>query len=91
MEPEKKIDLTRHPAGELLSPEVIAEIRNVFEYHPWDDSQQRAGMLVRNTLAQAYQMLIQEVPACPTRTRALNLLTDARMLANAAITHKGRY
>ena len=40
--------------------------------------------------AAAMEIMIH-VPPSPSRTRALNHLIDARMLANAAITHKGKY
>lgn len=83
-----KVDLNR-AAG--ATPEVNGEVRNLFEYHPWDKEQQDNGEAVRNALASAYRTLIHYVPPCPTRTRALNMITDARMLANAAITFKGRY
>lgn len=85
-----KIDLTRVPMGPL-SPEVIGEVHNLFEYHAWDEEKIMAGAEVRNILASAYQTILRVVPPCPTRTHALNNLVDARMLANAAITHDGRY
>lgn len=83
-----KVDLNRATGA---TPEVIGEVRNLFEYHPWDKEQGDKGEAVRNALASAYRAIIESVPPCPTRTRALNMLTDARMLANAAITFKGRY
>lgn len=85
---QAKVDLNR---ATDLTPEVIEAIRDVFEYHPWDSAQQDAGAIIRSALAQAYELIVLRVPPCPTRTRALNMLVDARMLANAAITHKGKY
>lgn len=67
------------------------QIVDLFEYHAWDDLQRAAGGGVRATLVEAYETIIKTVPPCPTRTRALNMLVDCRMLANAAITHKGKY
>lgn len=88
MEPQTKIDLSRVSA---LNTDVLAEVRNLFEYHPWDKEQGDKGEAVRNALASAYRAIIESVPPCPTRTRALNMLTDCRMVCNAAITFKGRY
>lgn len=87
-----KIDLNRAvEASPELSPEVMNEINDLFEYHPWNDEQMRHGYEIRTILATAFSVLINHVPPCPQRTRALNMLHDARMLANAAITHKGKF
>lgn len=89
MEAEKpKVNLV---LAEKLTEEVIAEVDNLFEYHPWDEEQKCAGQVVRSVLADAYKQILKWVPPCPTRTRALNKLVDARMDCNAAITHRGRY
>ena len=74
-----------------LTVDVLQAVSDVFEYQAWDAGQIEAGSGVRNALASAYRQIIAAVPPCPTRTRALNMLVDARMLANSAITHKGRY
>lgn len=86
---EKKVDLTR--ATDSADPNVAEAIHDLFEYHAWDEKKIGNGKAVRNALASAYGAIINSVPPCPTRTRALNMLTDARMLANAAITHEGKY
>ena len=85
---EKKVDLNR---AEGVTPEVLTEIHNLFDYKAWNADQHVAGNAVRHTLAAAYEAIVAFVPACPQRTRALNMLVDARMLANSAVTHKGRY
>jgi hypothetical protein len=85
---KKQVDLTRATA---LGPEVVKTVDDLFIYHPWAEEQIARGSAVRSALQDAYEMIIEVVPPCPTRTRALNCLTDARMLANAAITHKGKY
>lgn len=82
------MDLNR--AAEL-TVEVDAAVEDLFEYHPWDAEQQSRGSDVRHALANAVKALIANVPPCPTRTRAINHIVDARMLANAAITFKGKY
>jgi hypothetical protein len=63
----------------------------VFTYIPWNDDQKEAGASVRLTLQTAWEAIITHVPPCATRTRALNDLVDARMKANAAISHNGKY
>ena len=68
--------------------EIVTEI---FTYAPWNDAQKEAGHEVVEALKTAYMTIVENVPPCPTRTRALNNLIDARMLANAAITHGGKY
>jgi hypothetical protein len=67
------------------------ELEDIFEYHPWDEDQISCGADVKKALAEAFRVVVISVPPCPTRTRALNAITDARMLANAAITHRGKY
>jgi ferredoxin len=84
----KKVDLTR---ATECGPDEIGATRDLFDYHDWDDEQRKNGEIVRNMLCSSYQAIINAVPPCPTRTRALNLLLDARMLANSAIMHKGKY
>ena len=74
-----------------MSEEVGIEIENLFQYHPWDDAKVNRGKIVKDALIAAYKAIIENVPPCPTRTRALNKIVDARMDANAAITHEGRY
>lgn len=88
-EAPKPVDLNRATGTPTVA--VIGAIRELFEYQTWDEKQTEAGNIVRNSLSSAYQMIIAVVPPSPTRTRALNKLVDARMLANAAITHKGRF
>jgi len=84
--PEPPLDIMRAHA---LTPEVDTAIDFAFEYQPWDEAQVNSGRLVRKALATAVKVIVQEVPPCPTRTRAINMCFDARLLANAAITFKG--
>jgi len=69
--------------------EVERSIKELMTYAPWTKEQIEAGEVVRDALAKAYFAILSSVPSSPSRTRALNLLTDARMLANQAITFKG--
>ena len=66
-------------------------VEAAFHYQPWDGPQQAAGEAVRQSLIVAAALIIEMVPDTPLRTRALNNLIDSRMLANAAITFKGRF
>ncbi len=77
------------------TPEEKAEagflVADVFTYHEWTDEQKDAGREVRESIGDAFLSIMKNVPPSPSRTRALNHLIDARMLANAAITHGGKY
>ena len=79
-------------------PEAVAaerltldNVEAAFNYQPWDAEQILAGDVVREALIRAARAILNHVPESPLRTRALNNLVDARMLANAAITFKGRF
>ncbi len=88
MDEAKAVDLSRAKHADDAVLETITEL---FQYQPWDTPQIESGRRVRDVLMDAYATIINEVPVCPTRTRALNMLVDCRMLANAAITHKGKF
>lgn len=81
------VDATRVPT-ERLTLENVAE---AFQYQPWDSSQQLVGDAVRQRLQAAAEAILFGVPESPMRTRALNAIVDARMLANAAITFRGKF
>lgn len=66
-----------------------AMISELFTYRPWDEEQEMQGAKVNKHLQEAYLAIVMHVPSSPSRTRALNMITDARMLANQAITFKG--
>ena len=76
------------PILETIDDEQLADI---FEYHSWDDSQIAAGSFVRSALAVAFKTIVENVPPCPDRTVALRKIREARMDANSAITHRGKY
>jgi hypothetical protein len=69
--------------------QIEEAIDELFTFKPWDAEKIEQGKMVREGLSQAYGLILANVPPCPTRTRALNLLVDCRMLANAAITFEG--
>lgn len=74
------------PPGRL----TFGNVDHAFTYQPWNGDQIQRGREVAAALVAAAKTLLRTVPECPTRTRALNHLIDARLLANAAITHDGR-
>lgn len=84
------IALSTLPRTTDAAPEALDEaVQELFTYHAWNDEMVARGKTVKNALAEAYKAIILNVPSSPSRTRALNNLTDARMLANAAISFNG--
>lgn len=81
-------DFTRATA---LTPEVEVAIEDAFEYHKWTDAQIAAGARVRNALAQAVKVIVADVPPGPDRSSAIRMCRQARMEANSAIRHGGKY
>lgn len=73
------------------TPEVSAAIDDAFKYHPWNAAQVSSGEIVREALANAVKVVIQYVPPGPDRSAAIRKIREARMDANSAITHGGRY
>lgn len=74
-----------------LSEETSKAVDDMFEYHPWSKDQVDAGAVVRRSLAEAVKAIIKWVPPCPDRTVAIRKIREARMDANSAITHGGKY
>lgn len=68
-----------------------ADLWDIFEYHPWDDNQRLKGERVRQALADAFKIIVENVPPSADRSTALRKLREARMDANSAITHGGKY
>lgn len=90
--------LNRHQSGEEdftrateVTPEVEKAIDDAFEYHPWGPEQVAAGRHVRTALATAVKVIVDQVPPGPDRTVAIRKIREARMDANSAITHGGKY
>ena len=82
------MDFTRATA---LTPEVEAEIDNAFEYQRWNDKQVAAGKKIREALANAVKAIVAGAPPSPDRSAAIRKCREARMDANQAITHGGKY
>jgi hypothetical protein len=74
-----------------LTPEVESAIENAFEYHKWTDQQVTAGSAIRKALADAVKAIVAGAPPSPDRSSAIRKLREARMDANSAITHGGKY
>lgn len=88
-EPTKlRVDFTR---ATELTPEVAQAIEDAFDYHPWSPLQVEAGKEVRAALAHACKVIVSVVPPGPDRNAALRKIREARMDANSAITHGGKY
>jgi len=71
--------------------EIDRGIDDMFEYHAWDDEQKANGQHVREALAAAVKVIVNHVPPGPDRTVAIRKIREARMDANSAITHNGKY
>ncbi|HEY9791468.1 MAG TPA: hypothetical protein V6D22_13780 [Candidatus Obscuribacterales bacterium] len=71
------------------TPDDDKLVDELFTFHAWTPAMVEEGQAIREKLAAAYKEILSLVPPCPTRTRALNALTDCRMLVNTAITFKG--
>lgn len=69
----------------------LETIDEAMAYHPWDHNQREAGEVVREALTAAAKAILRHVPPSRYRTAALDLVLDARMKANAAITFRGRF
>lgn len=73
------------------TPDFRDLVAERFTYKQWTPGQVVAGQEVTQAAIDFGAALIALVPPSATRTRALNLVEEARMLANAAITHNGKY
>jgi hypothetical protein len=79
------------PKTEEEMSEAALVVVDMFQYHPWNEDQIAAGNEVRDHLAIAYSTILKHVPPGPDRSVALRKLREARMDANSAITHGGKY
>jgi len=67
------------------------ELKDVMDYHPWDEEKIQKGNKVRAALSEALRVIIENVPPSPDRSCAIRKIRDARMDCNSAITHNGSY
>lgn len=70
---------------------TVENVEECFTFKPWDEEQVANGKLVVAALIAATKVIIENVPDCPDRTVAIRKLREARMDANSAITHRGRF
>jgi hypothetical protein len=82
------VDFTR---ARELTTEVAEAIDEAFLYQPWTHKMTARGVAVRVALADAVKIIVANAPPCPDRTTAIRKIREARMDANSAITHNGRY
>lgn len=82
------MDFTR---ATQATPEVCEAIADAFNYHCWDALQQQRGDAIRVALANAVKVIIDNAPPSPDRSAAIRKCREARMDANSAITHDGKY
>lgn len=86
------IDLNRfNAASEFDGAELDAAIDDQYTYHAWDAHKIADGNAVRDALKAAAKAILLHVPPSADRTVALRKLREARMDANSAITHGGKY
>lgn len=71
--------------------QLNGEIDDQFNYKAPDDEQKEGFAAVCDVLKLATRVIVQNVPPCPDRTVALRKIREARMDANSAISHRGRY
>jgi len=90
-EPDAQVKREYDPPRAAPVRLTLDNVEHAFTFQVWNDDQKQRGAEVVGDLIQAAKTILRNVPECPTRTRCLNNLIDARMLANAAITHEGRY
>lgn len=85
---QSRPDFTR---ATQATPEIREAIHDAFQYHPWNDEQVKRGTAVRAALEHAVCEIVDLVPPGPDRSAAIRKIREARMDANSAITHGGRY
>jgi uncharacterized protein (DUF3084 family) len=74
-----------------VNAEVADSIDDAFEYHKWTDEQVLAGAKIRTALADAVKAIVAGAPPSADRSAAIRKIREARMDANSAITHAGKY
>jgi len=74
-----------------VTPEVSEAIDDAFEYHFWTDEQIHSGHKIRKALSDAVKAIVANAPPSPDRNAAIRKCREARMDANSAITHGGKY
>lgn len=83
--------VSRIPPCDVDEDALNETLADQYAYHPWTPEKIAAGNIVREALIDAAKAIILNVPPGPDRSVALRKLREARMDANSAITHGGKY
>lgn len=67
------------------------EIDEVMAYHAWAPEKIAAGVEIRKALGLAIRAIVKNAPPSADRSVAIRKLREARMDANSAITHGGKF
>ncbi|MCP4896862.1 MAG: hypothetical protein GY906_07790 [bacterium] len=67
------------------------DVVEAFAYQKPDTEAQQKHILIQTSAMDFGLDIIKHVPNCHTRQKALDALQEAKMWANAAIAHKGKY
>lgn len=87
--PHTLATVNRATANDISQEWLVTLVDELFAFKPWNQATIDKGAAVKEPLKAAYMAIIQNVPSSPTRTRALNMLTDCRMLVNQTLTFEG--
>lgn len=74
-----------------LTPALELEIEQMCDYLPWDEDKVARGLKIRKAVADLIKTIVENAPPCDDRAEAIRKIRSARMDANSAITHNGRY
>jgi hypothetical protein len=69
----------------------LDNVDDMMKYAPWDAAQREAGAVVLESLTAAIKTILRQCPQGRFRQKALWHIVDARMAANASLTHRGRF
>lgn len=67
------------------------QIKQVMDYHPWDEQKVAKGKIVKDALSVALKAIIENIPPSADRSAAIRKLRDCRMDCNSALTHNGMF
>jgi len=82
--------LTNISRAKTLTPEVKEDIKKLFTYKPWTEEEEKRGTTVRDTLCNATEVIVTNVPPGQTRDMIVLQMLNIRMQCNAAITFGGQ-
>jgi hypothetical protein len=86
------MDLNRANPETFEDREAVREaLSEQYLFHYWDTKKEMQGAEIRKALQEAAFAIITNSPPSADRSAALRKLREARMDANSAITHGGKY